>query len=106
MYSNCGQYERRSLRRAARRFASNEDGAITIDWVALTAGMLLLGITLVYAIFTFGVGSTSGSINSNLSAITIVDPGPAPGQDAFGDTPTRDAGGAPDGDPGGFVGGN
>ena len=94
MFSNCGRRAKRFLTRAVNRFASNEDGAITIDWVALTAGMMLLGITLVYAIFTFGVGSTSSSINSNLSAITIVDPGSPPEQDDFGETRDGSSSGA------------
>ena len=50
------------------KFLRDESGAVTIDWVALTAGILLLGITLVYAIFNNGVGSLAKNINSNLKA--------------------------------------
>ncbi len=37
------------------KFLSDDAGAVTIDWVALTAGILLLGIMVVYAIFNGGV---------------------------------------------------
>ena len=49
-------------------FLRDETGAVTIDWVALTAGILLLGITLVYSIFNNGVGSLATNINSSLTA--------------------------------------
>ncbi len=39
------------------KFLSDDAGAITIDWVALTAGVLLLGILVVYAIFNNGVST-------------------------------------------------
>ena len=54
-------------------FLRDESGAVTIDWVALTAGILLLGITLVYAIFNNGVGSLATNINSNLTAAGAID---------------------------------
>ena len=48
------------------KFLRDESGAVTIDWVALTAGILLLGIVLVYAIFNNGVSNLSSTINSQL----------------------------------------
>ena len=66
------------------KFLRDESGAVTIDWVALTAGILLLGITLVYAIFNNGVGPLAKNINSNLStAGANVKTGAAPDQDTF-----------------------
>ena len=60
-------------------FFRDETGAITIDWVALTAGILLLGIMVVYAIFNGGVAALVGEINENLtSATSEVDVGIAP----------------------------
>ncbi len=47
-------------------FLLNDVGAVTIDWVALTAGVLLLGIMVVYAIFNNGVSSLVSSVNSTL----------------------------------------
>lgn len=66
------------------KFLRDESGAVTIDWVALTAGILLLGITLVYAIFNNGVGSLAKNINSNLkNAGANVNTGSAPKQSTF-----------------------
>ncbi len=53
------------------KFLSDDAGAVTIDWVALTAGILLLGIMVVYAIFNNGVASLVTNINSTLSGIAI-----------------------------------
>ena len=63
---------------ACVRFLRDDDGAVTIDWVALTSGVLLLGIMVVYAIFNNGVSSLVNSINSNLAGVGLADPGPAP----------------------------
>ena len=61
------------------KFLRDEAGAITIDWVALTAGILLLGIAVVYAIFNNGVEPLVNSINASLrTAGTGVNVGDAP----------------------------
>jgi uncharacterized integral membrane protein len=52
------------------KFLSDDAGAVTIDWVALTAGILLLGIIVVYAIFNTGVSSLVSNINSTLVGVT------------------------------------
>ncbi len=54
------------------KFLSDDAGAVTIDWVALTAGILLLGIMVVYAIFNNGVQSLVANINSTLSAASVI----------------------------------
>jgi len=51
-------------------FLSDDAGAVTIDWVALTAGILLLGIMVVYAIFNNGVSSLVSNVNSTLENVT------------------------------------
>ena len=58
------------------KFLSDDAGAVTIDWVALTAGILLLGILVVYSIFNNGVQSLVTNINSTLEGVsnTIVIP--------------------------------
>ena len=61
-----------------RKFLRDESGAVTIDWVALTAGILLLGIAVVYAIFNQGVQPLVNSINSNLATAVAVNVGPVP----------------------------
>lgn len=53
-----------------KMFLSDDAGAVTIDWVALTAGILLLGIMVVYAIFNNGVSSLVTKINNTLSNVT------------------------------------
>ena len=67
------------------KFLSDDAGAVTIDWVALTAGILLLGIMVVYAIFNNGVSSLVSNVNSTLSGITTaVDVGAVPDASTFG----------------------
>ncbi len=53
------------------KFLSDDAGAVTIDWVALTAGILLLGIMVVYAIFNNGVQSLVSNVNSTLEAVSV-----------------------------------
>ena len=52
-----------------REFFRDDTGAVTIDWVALTAGILLLGIMAVYAIFNQGVSGLVNGINSAVHTI-------------------------------------
>ncbi len=59
-------------------FLRDEQGAITIDWVALTAGILLLGVMVVYAIFNDGVSALVASINSELNFTIEIDRGDTP----------------------------
>ena len=66
------------------KFLRDESGAVTIDWVALTAAILLLAIALVYALFNNGVGTLASSMNSSLSAAANgVNTGTAPGPSTF-----------------------
>ena len=55
-----------------REFFRDDTGAVTIDWVALTAGVLLLGIMVVYAIFNNGVAVLVNKINSSLTNVDLV----------------------------------
>lgn len=55
-------------------FLRSDDGAVTIDWVALTAGILLLGIAVVYGIFNGGVTPLVTQINSSLSGAVVTAP--------------------------------
>ena len=52
------------------KFLSDDTGAVTIDWVALTAGILLLGIMVVYAIFNNGVSKLVSNVNATLSSVS------------------------------------
>lgn len=53
--------------RALRAFLAADDGAVTIDWVALTAGVLLLGIIVIFSIYSNGVSPLAVSVNDTLS---------------------------------------
>ena len=60
-------------------FLGDENGAITIDWVTLTAGILIAGIITLYAIFNGGVGPLVDDTNTAAMALfENVDPGAAP----------------------------
>ena len=48
-------------------FFSDDAGAVTIDWITLTAGILLLGIVVVYAIFNGGMSDLIPNVNSTLA---------------------------------------
>lgn len=67
-----------------QRFFADRSGAVTVDWVALTAGALLVGITVVYSIFTNGFGELTGELNQAMSNMdTTISTGDAPDQDTY-----------------------
>jgi hypothetical protein len=60
-------------------FLSDDAGAVTIDWVALVSGTLLLGIMAVYAIFNGSVPGVVLNINASLTSMAVdIDVGEAP----------------------------
>lgn len=69
------------------KFLRDDAGAVTIDWVALTAGILLLGIAVVYGVFQGGVQPLTESINKNLGiAVQVPDAVEAGPPDSFSGT--------------------
>ena len=52
------------------KFLSDDAGAVTIDWVALTAGVLLVGIMAIYAIYNNGASSAVDNANNKLTSIS------------------------------------
>jgi len=48
-------------------FFSDDAGAVTVDWVTLTALVLLLGIMVVYAIYNGGLSSLVPNVNESLA---------------------------------------
>ncbi len=61
------------------KFLSDDTGAVTIDWVALTAGIMLVGIMAVYSIFNSGVAPLAVNISSTLAGLTTdIDTGLVP----------------------------
>lgn len=52
-----------------RTFFADKSGAVTVDWVALTAAVVIIGIGLVYAVFgtgTDGVNNLSNNLQTEL----------------------------------------
>ena len=54
-----------------RKFTNDESGAVTVDWVVLTAAIVGLGLAVGIAI-TPGVEDVTNQIDDQLSATTIV----------------------------------
>jgi Flp pilus assembly pilin Flp len=55
----------------AKTFKSDEDGAVTVDWVVLTAAIVGLGVA-VLATVKGGVDTLGTTIASGLTATTVV----------------------------------
>ncbi|WP_120502253.1 Flp family type IVb pilin [Roseovarius sp. EL26] len=53
-----------------KNFRKNEDGAVTVDWVVLTAAVVGLGIAGV-ATVSNGVGSLAGKIENGVKATNV-----------------------------------
>jgi hypothetical protein len=48
-------------------FFSDDAGAVAIDWITITAGILLLGIMVVYAIYNGGMSGLVPGVNDTLA---------------------------------------
>jgi Flp pilus assembly pilin Flp len=55
------------LIKLVKTFKNDESGAVTVDWVVLTAAIVGLGIAVMTAISS-QIGSVTDSINADLSA--------------------------------------
>jgi Flp pilus assembly pilin Flp len=53
-----------------KTFSKDESGAVTVDWVVLTAAIVGLGIAVIAAVST-GVTSLGGQIDTALSSGTV-----------------------------------
>ncbi|WP_288924884.1 hypothetical protein [uncultured Maritimibacter sp.] len=53
------------------RFKKDEDGAVTVDWVVLTAAIVGLGIAVLTSV-SGGTTSLADKVSSSLSAMTIM----------------------------------
>jgi len=65
-----------------KTFAADESGAVTVDWVVLTAAIVGLGIAVVASVRS-GVGSVAQQIDTSLSGAEIDPLGNL--SDGFGD---------------------
>ncbi len=52
------------------RFRSDEDGAVTIDWVVLTAALLTLGVVVAAFIIDSSTDMSNG-VGSSLTSATV-----------------------------------
>lgn len=57
----------RQLGASGRCFERNEDGAITVDWVVLTAAIVIVGVTAI-GVISPGVYATASTIDSQVEA--------------------------------------
>ncbi|WP_376876992.1 hypothetical protein [Albirhodobacter sp. R86504] len=58
------------LFKLVKKFNAEEEGAVTVDWVVLTAAVVGLGAAAL-SMVTKGTGKASTSIDAHLSSITI-----------------------------------
>ena len=58
------------LFKLAQNFKRDEDGAVTVDWVVLTAAIVGLGIAVLTSV-SGGTTSLADKISSNLAGQTI-----------------------------------
>ena len=59
------------LFKLAKKFRTEEDGAVTVDWVVLTAAIVGLGIAVLTSV-SGGTTSLADKVSSSLSAMTIM----------------------------------
>ena len=62
--------KRLKMIRFLKTFQKSQDGAVTVDWVVLTALIIGLGVLLFFAIQTGAVGMGS-NVNSAMSSSTV-----------------------------------
>lgn len=60
------------MARFLKRFHAAENGAVTVDWVVLTAALLIFGI-MVASLVSQGATNASTSIGGQLSAAEVPD---------------------------------
>ena len=53
-----------------KTFLSDEDGAVTVDWVVLTAAVVGIGVVAVFTLITANQG-LGNSISSAMSSATL-----------------------------------
>lgn len=63
-----------------KNFKNDESGAVTVDWVVLTAALVGLGL-LVIGVVSNGLGTAAESINSSLEGAGSVPLGGGPAAD-------------------------
>lgn len=59
------------LFKLAKKFRAEEDGAVTVDWVVLTAAIVGLGIAVLTSV-SGGTTSLADTISGELATMTIM----------------------------------
>ncbi len=59
-----------------KNFRNDEDGAVTVDWVVLTAAVVGLAAVAYNQIYS-GASDLAGDIDTALSGVTITTPDPS-----------------------------
>ncbi|GAB4262315.1 MAG: hypothetical protein Kow0013_07760 [Pararhodobacter sp.] len=59
-----------TIKSLIKTFAADESGAVTVDWVVLTAAIVGLGLAVVTSVRS-GVGSLGSAISSSLSSASV-----------------------------------
>ena len=65
-----GQYEMQQLKNSTRLFLADDSGAVTVDWVVLTAGLVGLGLASM-AVVSAGVEDLSGDMRTQMETQEI-----------------------------------
>jgi hypothetical protein len=65
-------------------FLGDDAGAVAVDWIVLTAGILVVGMVVIYAILNGGMASAVIEINSIATDLTSIDVGTPPDPVSFG----------------------
>lgn len=55
----------------AKGFLPNDSGAVTLDWVALTSSVVIIGIGLVYMVYGGGDGPISAMITNYNAELNV-----------------------------------
>jgi len=58
------------LFKLAKKFRNDEDGAVTVDWVVLTAAIVGLGIAVLTSV-TSGTKTVTEAVSSHLNGTTV-----------------------------------
>ncbi len=53
-----------------KNFVADESGAVTVDWVVLTAAIVGLGIAVIASVSS-GVNTLAGNISTEVSGVTV-----------------------------------
>lgn len=59
-----------NLTKTFRSFVADKSGAVTVDWVALTAAVVIIGIGIVYTVFGSGSDGVSGLVTNLTSEMS------------------------------------